>query len=245
MTMQPPAAPPLRPAAQPAAQGPSPQSYAAAAQSWPKTIAGIPMPVAIGVAVALLVGAGVFFFMQSQDQAQVAAAPPGVVQPVSPSGAPQTAPQTQQQIQSMTQFAPQQQQIQPPTGMSMEQYTQHVQARLAQVQQTMLSQGWQAVGAPHNSQLNNGATENVPAQLMQGVHYRIVGVCDQDCGDMDLRLRDAGNNSLAENTATDNVPVLDVIPAMSGNYTLDVIMYSCSNQPCFYSVALFGRMDGQ
>ncbi|MBI1188020.1 MAG: TIR domain-containing protein [Alphaproteobacteria bacterium] len=234
MMQPPPAPPPLRPAMH-AASSPPPNAPAAP-PSRP-----FPMPVVIGVAVAVLAGVGAFFFMNSRNEPQVAAAPPAITQPAGP----QTASQAQQQIQSMAQFAPPQQQIQPPSGVSMQQYTQHVQARLAQVQQTMLSQGWQQVGAPHNSQLGNGETETVPAQLMQGVRYQIVGVCDQDCGDMDLRLRDAANNALAEDVATDNIPVLNVTPAMSGNYTLDVIMYACSNQPCFYSVALFGRMDGQ
>jgi len=250
----PPAAPAYSapPPAAPAMHAPPPAAPAAHAPPHAHSYAAPPpqqrnnmQPLMVGVGVAVAVGLGVFFFMQSQNQTPTTS--PMIASTATPGQTPgMTTPSAQPPIQPMAQFQPPPQQaIQPPQGVSMDQYTQHVQARLQQVSQTLTSQGWQQVGAPFNNQLGNGGTQNVPAQLMQGYTYRIVGVCDQDCGDLDLRLRDGANNTLAEDTATDNIPVLNVAPSTSGNYTLDVIMYSCSVEPCFYSVALFGRVAGQ
>ncbi|NWG54963.1 MAG: hypothetical protein HXY28_14725, partial [Hydrogenophilaceae bacterium] len=196
----------------------------------------VPMPVAIGVAFALLVGVGAFFFMRSQSQQQIAVAPPGVTQPAAPS-VPQVAAPPPQQVQSMATFTP----PSAPQQTGMTQYYQQVQARLQQVSQTLMAQGWQPVGAPYTNQLQQGQTETVPVTMNIGYSFRIVGVCDQDCGDLDLTLKDGMGGIIVQDTATDNLPVVDVLPTQAGNFSLDVLMYNCSNQPCAYGVAMFGR----
>src|SRR5262249_20815941 len=68
------------------------------------------------------------------------------------------------------------------------QYQQQVFAKLAQAQQSFLSQGFQQIGQNSSGNLAQGQYQNIPVQLTSAGDYRIVGVCDDDCGDLDLSL---------------------------------------------------------
>jgi hypothetical protein len=120
-------------------------------------------------------------------------------------------------------------------------YQRIVMERMGQRQQQMAAEGFQMLGQPTPGTLNAGQSSTVPASLNQGVEYRIVGVCDQDCGDLDLSLIDQNNVTVSQDTSTDNSPIVSVAPQWTGPFTLQVSMYQCSNQPCYFAVALFGR----
>ncbi|MGE0828577.1 MAG: hypothetical protein AB7O04_04410 [Hyphomonadaceae bacterium] len=120
-------------------------------------------------------------------------------------------------------------------------YGAQIDARLNQVAQMLGSQGYMQDGQPFRGQLNVGQVQSVPAQLQGGVEYRVVGVCDNDCGDLDLQLRDANGNVLVQDNATDPMPVLTVPAHAGGSYSVDVRMYACTQQPCYFAVVLYGR----
>jgi hypothetical protein len=55
--------------------------------------------------------------------------------------------------------------------------------------------------------------------------------CDDDCTDLDLLLYDAGSGELvASDTLVDAVPV--VVAPYEGNFVIEVVMASCSAEPC-------------
>jgi hypothetical protein len=112
---------------------------------------------------------------------------------------------------------------------------------MAQRQQQMAQEGFQMLGQPTPGTLQQGQSSTVPASLNVGVEYRIAGVCDQDCGDLDLALIDQNNVTVSQDTSTDNSPIVSVSPAQTGSFTLQVQMFQCSVQPCYFAVALFGR----
>lgn len=114
-------------------------------------------------------------------------------------------------------------------------------AQLQQAEAAFAQQGFQQMGQPFSGSLAQGQTWNVPAQLQVGVDYRVIGVCDRDCGDLDLVLYDANGGALTQDTTTTSQPVLAMVPGYTGNYAIQVQMYNCTVAPCYYALALYGR----
>jgi hypothetical protein len=117
-------------------------------------------------------------------------------------------------------------------------------AQLQQAQTAFVQEGYQQLGQPFSGGLQQGQTWNVPVEMHAGYEYRVVGVCDQDCNDLDLILFDPNGATVAEDTSTDDHPLLTLQPAMTGNYTVEVRMYHCAIAPCYYALALYGRVPG-
>jgi hypothetical protein len=88
--------------------------------------------------------------------------------------------------------------------------------------------------------LNEGATQDYPIAMVAGQRYMIGGVCDNDCPDLDIKLLDAAGNEVAEDSATDSVPIVNHAPGKSGTYTVRVVMYDCNAAPCSAGLTVMG-----
>jgi hypothetical protein len=80
--------------------------------------------------------------------------------------------------------------------------------------------------------LNEGASQDYPVTLIAGVPYKIAGVCDNDCPDLDIKLLDSRGRELASDSLTDSLPIVSYRPGQSGDYRVRVIMYDCNVAPC-------------
>ncbi|HYD89379.1 MAG TPA: toll/interleukin-1 receptor domain-containing protein [Vitreimonas sp.] len=120
-------------------------------------------------------------------------------------------------------------------------YQQQILGRLAQVEQAFVAQGYQQLAPPVSGQLPQGQYANVPATLQVGMEYRIIGVCDNDCGDFDLILYDENNNAVSQDNLQDATPVVAVAPQWSGPFTVQAVMHNCTVSPCYYALVLYGR----
>lgn len=89
----------------------------------------------------------------------------------------------------------------------------------------------------HNSEPVN----NWPVYLSTGSTYRIVGVCDNDCSDVDLSLEDSDRVVLASDVLKDDVPIINFAPSTSATYWIRPTMVTCSVNPCGYGIAVFVR----
>jgi hypothetical protein len=114
-------------------------------------------------------------------------------------------------------------------------------SQLQQAQAMAAQQGFQLVGQPFSGSLAQGQSWNVPAELHTGYDYRVLGVCDRDCADLDLVVFDNNGQQVAQDTATSSQPVVAVAPIYSANFTVQVQMYNCTVAPCYYAIALYGR----
>ena len=90
------------------------------------------------------------------------------------------------------------------------------------------------------SQLNDAASETVTVELEGGVNYVILGVCDNDCSDLDLELFQ-GTTAVSEDLAADDFPVVTVEPTTTRTYRLKITMADCSAAPCRFGVAVYER----
>ena len=83
--------------------------------------------------------------------------------------------------------------------------------------------------------------DNWPIYLSAGSSYRIVGVCDNDCTDVDLSLEDSKRTVVASDVLNDDLPILNFAPGASATYWIRPTMAICSANPCAYGIAVFVR----
>lgn len=113
--------------------------------------------------------------------------------------------------------------------------------RLQEASAVLGQQGYQLVGQPYSNSMQTGQSQNLPVEMNIGYEFQIVGVCDADCGDLDIRLYGGDGSLIVEDTSTNNQPNVGVIPSTSGTFNIQVHMYACSVAPCFYAVQLYAR----
>ncbi len=120
-------------------------------------------------------------------------------------------------------------------------WSQQVANLLNQAASTATSRGMRRTHEPFIGSLRTGASENNTLQLNAGTSYSLIGVCDNDCSDLDLRVYDSNGRMVGEDVLTDDTPVVNVTPRRSGTYTVRAIMTTCSQEPCRYGLGVYGR----
>lgn len=110
---------------------------------------------------------------------------------------------------------------------------------LSSARQTYVPAGWQPTRQPRVSYQSAGGSDSYPLQLNAGREYVFVGVCDADCSDLDLVLRDARGRVLVQDTLVDDTPVVRYRATATQSATLNVIMASCSTSICYYQVGTY------
>lgn len=89
-------------------------------------------------------------------------------------------------------------------------------------------------------ELRDDATTVLTVTLDEDIDYLILGVCDEDCDDLDLRLY-SGTTLIDEDVATDDYPVVEHSPSITRELRLEVIMAGCEVSPCRYGVAVYEK----
>jgi hypothetical protein len=120
-------------------------------------------------------------------------------------------------------------------------YQQQIRSQLATASNTIREHGYAADREPMMGSLNASASESMMVNLQGGVRYSIVGVCDNDCTDVDLRIWAPDGTKLAEDILTDDTPVLEFTATVTGQYRLSVEMATCSTNPCYWGVQVYKR----
>jgi hypothetical protein len=75
----------------------------------------------------------------------------------------------------------------------------------------------------------------------EGAEYVISAACDNDCTDIDVRIRNEAGEVVKEDTQDDDQPLVSFSPATSGNYEVAIKMYKCSDEPCYFGFGIFWR----
>jgi hypothetical protein len=120
-------------------------------------------------------------------------------------------------------------------------WEQQVRSLLAQAGKTFEDRGYQLTHQVLTGALSQSATTMLDVRLDAGTTYQIIGVCDNDCSDLDLTLYDADGKQVDADTELDDVPMVAVAPPHPGTYRLQVQMATCSDQPCRFGVGIFGK----
>jgi hypothetical protein len=101
--------------------------------------------------------------------------------------------------------------------------------------------GYYVIGFTHEGALDDGASERVALPLGAGAEIFLVGICDADCGDLDLTLYDPSGTQLDSDVEVDDVPIVSTTPRRAGRYSVRVQMAGCSIDPCRYALQLYTR----
>jgi hypothetical protein len=120
-------------------------------------------------------------------------------------------------------------------------FQQQVRSQIQTASNTIRGNGYIADRDPITGSLNNAANESMMVNLQGGTRYAIVGVCDNDCSDVDLRIWAPDGSQLTEDVATDDTPVLEFTATVTGQYRLSVMMATCRTNPCYWGVQVFKR----
>lgn len=122
-----------------------------------------------------------------------------------------------------------------------QQYIDQIVAQLIVAESAYMSNGYTRVIGPEADRMTNGQVESYTIMLEEGTTYIIHGVCDSDCGDLDLQLVDENGNVVSEDSTTDDQPIVNVTPAWSGQFSVNVRMYDCQNSYCYFAMAAYAN----
>lgn len=104
---------------------------------------------------------------------------------------------------------------------------------------TPAARGQRLFDRPLSGSVNEGAKYDIDILIPIGTPYRITGVCDTGCADVDLELYDAFGKLVARDVDPNEAPVVSVTPRMIARYMVRVRMVRCVSQPCRFFVGVF------
>ncbi len=77
--------------------------------------------------------------------------------------------------------------------------------------------------------------------LEEGFDYIISGVCDEDCIDLDLYLRDPEGMIIDDDFETDSIPMVATTASSTGRYLLGIDMVDCEADWCYFGYRVYKR----
>ena len=122
-----------------------------------------------------------------------------------------------------------------------DEWVQQVRTQIVTAGKRIEQSGYSLMQRIQTGSLNDGAEQTLTVSLEIGREYQMLGVCDNDCTDVDLTLYDPTGKQVAQDVEEDDYPVVAVEPGRSGNYRVKVTMAACSEAPCRFGVGVFGR----
>lgn len=120
-------------------------------------------------------------------------------------------------------------------------WTNQVRGELLKAAMTTGLGGYQMTHNPFIGSLGRGGETDITLNVTSGVSYAIIGVCDADCRDIDLKLYDDNGNLIRSDTQRDDTPIVRFTPRWNARFTIRVTMASCSNAPCRFGIGSFGK----
>ncbi|MFC1499463.1 caspase family protein [Candidatus Zixiibacteriota bacterium] len=131
-----------------------------------------------------------------------------------------------------------------PAQAQLDEWEEVVNNQLAAAHEALVDEGFSLIRDHHKGYLENENKERISFTLRAGVEYRILGVCDSDCNDLDLALYDPKGKMVTNDVATDDYPLLMFTPDETGTYQVEVNMVACTVSPCYYGIGLWGQGGG-
>ncbi|MEM9300995.1 MAG: hypothetical protein AAGE01_02735 [Pseudomonadota bacterium] len=101
--------------------------------------------------------------------------------------------------------------------------------------------GFNKISKTFIDSLDESDSEAYTLELSDFYEYIAIGVCDEDCSDLDLVIYDDDGDRIAEDVEIDDVPIISGQPDYAGVYYLEVQMIDCDVEPCSYGVTLYAR----
>lgn len=116
--------------------------------------------------------------------------------------------------------------------------------RLNAFRTDLIMEGFAETQAGETGTLDEGQEIRFPIDLSEGLEFKLVGVCDNDCLDLDLVLFDPYGEEVASDLLDDAIPLITVTPESTGRYRVAAQMVTCTIEPCGFMVATFVAGEG-
>ena len=129
----------------------------------------------------------------------------------------------------------------PAVASAQNQWQQTVRHQVGQHGNFLSERGYTMGGDVYDGKLDANGVEDLTITLQPGTAYAFMGVCDEDCRDIDLRLYGPDGDEVASDVRSDDWPIVTVTPGFKGTYRVRVVMASCSRNPCFYGIGVFTK----
>ena len=113
--------------------------------------------------------------------------------------------------------------------------------RLTAAEVPLAERGYARAAGPFAGGLADNRARRFTVLLRAGQDYRVVGVCDRRCDNLDLRLFSADDQLIAQDVLGDAVPVIHVRPTVTGNYDIEAGMAQCNQAPCWFAFNVYSR----
>jgi hypothetical protein len=100
--------------------------------------------------------------------------------------------------------------------------------------------------APYDSMggvLSSGETGTVEVMLEEGREYVLVGICDDNCSDIDFTVFDPAGDILDGDMESDDLPMVTVYAETDGVFTVEVDMADCTEDPCAVAMLVFAAEE--
>ena len=99
------------------------------------------------------------------------------------------------------------------------------------------------VGAVMDRELRPGAKAEFVFTIDPAKSYRVLGVCDLDCDDLEITISNAATGEiLHEDEERDAFPVADIDLSGAKRIEISVTMADCSDSECIFAAGLY-RVD--
>jgi hypothetical protein len=102
-------------------------------------------------------------------------------------------------------------------------------------------QGFTVAAGPFTGALQPGAKERFTLPVERGVKYKVLGVCDNDCSNVDLRIFNMNGQNIGEDITDDDIPIVDLEPKVTGTVQLEATMVTCSEAPCYHAIEVYWK----
>jgi hypothetical protein len=120
-------------------------------------------------------------------------------------------------------------------------YRQQLDTQLQASRAQFQNDGFAIAAGPFTGALAAGGKERFTLPVEQGVSYKIVGICDNDCSDVDLRVFNLNGENIGEDVLEDDVPIVDLQPTGTGTVQLEANMITCTSEPCYHAIEVYWK----
>jgi hypothetical protein len=129
----------------------------------------------------------------------------------------------------------------PAAATAQNQWQQTVRRQVGEHSDFLSGRGYTMSGDVFDGKLNADGFQDLTITLQSGTSYAFMGVCDEDCHDIDLRLFGVDGSEVDSDIRTDDWPIVSVTPGYSGTFRVRVLMARCSKDPCYYGIGVFTK----
>ena len=122
-----------------------------------------------------------------------------------------------------------------------ERYVKQVRAQLESIQEKLADDEFERTHSFKIDKLPADGSDTFSLTLKKETDYVLVSACDADCSDLDIKVYDENDNEVAQDTTVDDLAMVSVTPRWTGQFRIEITMFSCDDDPCYYGIGVFGR----